>query len=291
MRRWLPTAGLALTLALTFAMTAGMACLGGVPATAAESAENAETAETAASVGPPDIAASTSNTSNTRIRPGQDGDVQCTAAATKLSVGSILGIAPSMRTLGILAVGGVAAMVSYQYENPDRMAQALDASYVDGIADIGNVYGSGWVVGGAAVTTLAAGQVIGSNHLRDFGADLFRSYLYTGGLVLALKHSIDRRRPTGGHLSFPSGHTAAAFSTVPVVGHHFGWPAGVAVAAVAVGTGLSRLGDSHHYLSDVFFGAAIGLAVGDAVANSRRASQVLKHLVVSSNAVAYVTRF
>ena len=244
MRRWLPNAGFALTLALTFAMTSGLACLGGGPA----------------------------------------------AAATQ-SVGSILGIAPSMRTLGILAAGGFAARVSYQYENPDRMAQALDVSSVNGIADIGNVYGDGRVVGGLAVTTLVAGQVIGSNHLRDFGADLFRSYLYTGGLVLALKHSIDRRRPTGGHLSFPSGHTAMAFSIVPVVGHHFGWPAGVAVAAIALGTGLGRLEGSHHYLSDVFFGAAIGLAVGDAVANSRRTSQVLKHVVVSSNSVAYVTRF
>lgn len=78
---------------------------------------------------------------------------------------------------------------------------------------------------------------------------------------------------------------------MPVIGHHFGWPAGLAIAVLATGTGLGRMEDNLHHLSDVFFGAAIGLAMGDAVVNSRRISKALQHVVVGGNSVAYVTRF
>ena len=81
-----------------------------------------------------------------------------------------------------------------------------------------------------------------------------------------VKYAVNRRRPSGGGHSFPSGHTTVAFAMVPVLGHHLGWPAAVPAALVATATGLGLMEDRHHFLSDVVFGAAVGLACGDLVA-------------------------
>jgi hypothetical protein len=197
----------------------------------------------------------------------------------------------TQRTLTILAVGGIAATMSRDRESASGMQQALEGSSFEPVLDFGDKYGSGWVVGSSSLALLAAGTVSGQAGMASFGADLCSSYLVSGAAAFAIKFSVNRRRPSGGGLSFPSGHTTAAFSTVPVIAHHLGWQAGAVAAFVAASTGMGRMEDRHHYLSDVLFGAAIGLAVGDAVIQNRMANNLLAGVTVAPDRVGYTIRF
>jgi membrane-associated phospholipid phosphatase len=115
------------------------------------------------------------------------------------------------------------------------------------------------------------GRLTRSQSLEDTGNDLCRSLLASGAVVWSLKLAFSRTRPNGGQYSFPSGHTAAAFSVAPVIQKHFGLKAAIPAYALALATGLGRMEDSKHYLSDVLFGAFVGLTVGESVVGRDRA--------------------
>ena len=70
-------------------------------------------------------------------------------------------------------------------------------------------------------------------------------------------------RSVGGFGSFPSGHTAAAFSVATVFAERYRthrWVPWVAYGLAGV-VGLSRLNVQAHFPSDIFFGAALGYSV------------------------------
>lgn len=98
------------------------------------------------------------------------------------------------------------------------------------------------------------------------------------GLTYGLKYTIDRQRPyikypdklhpiePEDSPSFPSGHTAAAFSLATSLSITYPkWYVIAPSAAWACGVGLARINQGVHYPSDVLTGAAIG--VGCAFAN------------------------
>ena len=72
-------------------------------------------------------------------------------------------------------------------------------------------------------------------------------------------------RPEGAGYSFPSGHAATAFASATVLQRRFGWKAGIPAYAVATYVAASRVDMQRHYLSDVVFGAAIGIVAGRTV--------------------------
>jgi len=191
----------------------------------------------------------------------------------------------------ILAAGGLAAWLTSEGEDPERTARILDRSSIDLAIDAGDLFGSGYVVGGGSLALLLLGKTADQKRLSRTAADLCRSYLVSGAAVWALKVSIDRRRPDGGRYSFPSGHTAAAFSTVPVVARHYGRGAALPFALLAVFTGLGRMEDRRHYVSDVLFGAAIGLAAGEAVVGHTSAAGWLSRFSFAPRRVAFSYRF
>ena len=91
------------------------------------------------------------------------------------------------------------------------------------------------------------------------------------GLTYGLKHAFDRRRPYEKYPemihpieaedspSFPSGHTAAAFSLAASLSITYPKWYVIAPSAVwACGVGLARINQGVHYPSDVIAGAAIG---------------------------------
>ena len=195
------------------------------------------------------------------------------------------------RSLGILALGGIAAALSHHHEDPATMQRLIDRSSVEVIADAGNLYGSGWAIGGSSALALGTGALVGDRRLSAFGRDLMKSYLLSGAVAMMGKELIHRRRPTGGGHSFPSGHTTSAFCSVPVIFHHFGWQAGLPALVVATGTSLGRMEDLHHYLSDVIMGAAIGLAVGDAVVHRSLSNTMTASLVVLPDRLGVAVEF
>lgn len=93
------------------------------------------------------------------------------------------------------------------------------------------------------------------------------------GLTYGLKHTFNRERPYIAHPdlihlvgpventpSFPSGHTAAAFSLATSLS--IAYPKWYIIAPSSVwacGVGLARINQGVHYPSDVLVGAAIGM--------------------------------
>ncbi|MGI6233308.1 MAG: phosphatase PAP2 family protein [Prevotella sp.] len=81
--------------------------------------------------------------------------------------------------------------------------------------------------------------------------------------VWTLKNITHVERPDGSNCqSFPSGHTATAFMTATMLNEEYGhlspW-VGVGAYTAATATGLMRMANNKHWLSDVMVGAGIGI--------------------------------
>ncbi|WP_309642271.1 phosphatase PAP2 family protein [Flavobacterium sp.] len=115
----------------------------------------------------------------------------------------------------------------------------------------------------ASVYVLNNVGIDGKHNLKDRSIILATSYLLMSGSVMSLKGLTKVERPDGSaNNSFPSGHTATAFS-----GAEFLWQEykdvniwyGISGYAVAAGTGFFRIYNGRHWLSDVAMGAGIGI--------------------------------
>jgi len=115
----------------------------------------------------------------------------------------------------------------------------------------------------ASVYILNACGDKGKNNLKDRSIILATSYLIMTATVLPLKSITKEERPDGSsNNSFPSGHTATAFA-----GAEFLWQEykdksiwyGISGYVVAAGTGIFRIVNDRHWLTDVAAGAGIGI--------------------------------
>ncbi len=90
------------------------------------------------------------------------------------------------------------------------------------------------------------------------------SYAFMAGFVNSIKYTAKEMRPDGSTAnSFPSGHTATAFVSATILHKEYGltrspWFS-VGGYALATGTGICRVLNNRHWVSDVFAGAGIGI--------------------------------
>lgn len=116
-----------------------------------------------------------------------------------------------------------------------------------------------------ALASIAA--IRSSNDKTELGKRAALGILALGlqkGVVHLIKHTTNHVRPNpfDKHNSFPSGHTATAFMGAALFheqlrGEEKGWA--TIGYAIAVGTGVLRLYQNRHWLSDVLLGATVGL--------------------------------
>lgn len=95
---------------------------------------------------------------------------------------------------------------------------------------------------------------------KDWGGvkEFAHSFLAMEASVQGLKLIIDERRPDGSDTnSFPSGHTAAAFSGATFIHKRYGIKRAIIPYLMAAFTGYSRIAADRHYFHDVLAGAAI----------------------------------
>ena len=142
-----------------------------------------------------------------------------------------------------------------------------EGTALDHAFEAGDLLGSSLIQVGGALATYGIGNWIGKPGVAELGRDLVRAQLVTQGVTQLLKYSVGRMRPDGSsQRSFPSGHASGVFASATVLNRHYGWKVGLPAFGVASYVAASRLSENKHYLSDVVFGAAIGLT---AVVRSR----------------------
>lgn len=175
---------------------------------------------------------------------------------------------PSRETAVIL---GAASGVGFALQRQDlRVTQQVSESLpLDTLFEPGEVLGGGAAQVGAAFATYAIGRVVTSPRTAAIGADLVRAQILNTVLTQGIKLSVGRTRPDGSRFSFPSGHTSSSFATAAVLQRHFGWRAGAPAYGLAAFIAGSRLQENKHYLSDVVFGAAVGIVAGRTVTIGR----------------------
>jgi len=142
---------------------------------------------------------------------------------------------------------------------------------MSGSSSMSTVFGAGETAGAArtqlalSLGTYAAGRLSGNSRIAVLGADLLEAQIVTQTMTLAIKTSVGRTRPDGTQYSFPSGHASVTFATATVLQRDLGWKFGIPAYGLATYVAASRVQDRRHFLSDVAFGAALGIVGGRSV--------------------------
>lgn len=143
----------------------------------------------------------------------------------------------SILLVGVFVLGGLSTTAS--------------AQTVERIGDIGQIAIPAMALTATAIKGDKSGAV-----------ELVLTVAATQALVQTLKVTVDATRPNGGSGSFPSGHTAVAFSAASFMQKRYGWKYGIPAYAGAALVGWTRVDSKNHYTRDVLVGAGIGIGIG-----------------------------
>ena len=158
------------------------------------------------------------------------------------------------------AVKGDKAMfrVNAKAEQGGKKNTQLLTDFKTGIDDYTQFFGPAMVVG------LKLGGYEGRSDWPRLLASAGMSYAIMAGFVNGIKYTAKEMRPDGSSAnSWPSGHTATAFVGASLLHKEYGltrspwWS--VAGYGVATATGVMRVLNNRHWISDVMSGAGIGI--------------------------------
>ena len=113
------------------------------------------------------------------------------------------------------------------------------------------------------VYTLDLAGIKAKHNFRDRTIVMAISYLLMSATIQTMKHNINIQRPDGSNMkSFPSGHTATAFTASHILFKEYKdnspW-IGIGGYGIATATGILRMTNNKHWFSDVVTGAGIGI--------------------------------
>ena len=201
-------------------------------------------------------------------------------------------------TWTLLGIGAAAALATHPADNYVER-HVVGNTTAEDVFKLGKWVGSAEVEVGTAVGLWAIGRYIvapatdepRTNKVSHLGFDLMRAQILSQALVQGIKYSVRRDRPTGECCAFPSGHAATAFAVASVLERHLGYRASWPMLAGATYVATSRLVDNRHFLSDVMFGAAVGMASGwTVVGRHGRDSYALQPVPVRGGAMIALVR-
>jgi PAP2 superfamily len=169
---------------------------------------------------------------------------------------------PSVDSAVVASIGGGLALGLHPLDDDVNQRLARDG----GFFKAGDIAGNTLTLMGASMGAYGLGRAFGDNRIAHVGLDLMRAQIVTEGIVQSLKYTVQRPRPDGSSgYSFPSGHAAVTFATATVLDRHHSWRVSLPAYAFATYVSTSRLHDNVHNLSDVAFGAAVGVMAGRTV--------------------------
>ncbi len=160
-----------------------------------------------------------------------------------------------------LAVKGDKEMFRVNNKSGKKSTQLL-TDFKTGIDDYSQFFGPAMVVG------LKLGGYEGRSDWPRLLASAAMSYGLMAGLVNGIKYTAKEMRPDDTSAnSWPSGHTATAFVGATLLHKEYGltrspWFS-VAGYGVATATGIMRVLNNRHWISDVMSGAGIGILSGE----------------------------
>ncbi len=115
---------------------------------------------------------------------------------------------------------------------------------------------------GVLVLMKACGYESRSSWSRMLTSDAFSAAIMAAA-VNGIKYTVKVPRPDGSrNNSFPSGHTATAFMTATMLHKEYGWRSpwiSIGGYTAAAATGVSRIMNNRHWMTDVIAGASIGI--------------------------------
>jgi membrane-associated phospholipid phosphatase len=121
--------------------------------------------------------------------------------------------------------------------------------------------------------------------------DLIQALAISEALVQPTKYATHRERPDqSDHRSFPSGHAADTFAFATALERHLGWKGAVPAYILSSYVAISRIPSERHWLSDVVFGASVGVIAGRTVTLHGREFPVTVATVPGGAAILYVRR-
>jgi membrane-associated phospholipid phosphatase len=171
---------------------------------------------------------------------------------------------PSKQSLMWVGIGLLGAQASHPSDRGFSTTMFKSDVAEDTLKFGSNMGGARGQLGGS-LATYAIGRLSHNDRIADLGGELFRAQIITQGITQGIKMSVRRARPDGTQYSFPSGHTSTSFASATVLQREFGWKVGIPAYAVASYVAAARVQEKRHYLSDVAFGAALGILVGRTV--------------------------
>jgi membrane-associated phospholipid phosphatase len=166
---------------------------------------------------------------------------------------------PSWDTAAWLAAGGGLSLAAHPAD--DKLNARLAKHR--GFFSAGRHIGSAYVQAGTGLVAYVVGRTTRKERVKHLGTDLLSSQIVAQAITQAIKISVRRDRPDHSNKhSFPSGHASSTFASATVLQRHLGWKAALPTYTIASYVAISRMHENRHHLSDVVFGAALGIAAG-----------------------------
>lgn len=109
-----------------------------------------------------------------------------------------------------------------------------------------------------ALPIYALGSTIYNDDFIDGGKNFLMTFIATQASVEILKRTVREKRPDNSDkISFPSGHTAASFSSASFIHKRYGIKQAIVPYILASYVGYSRIKSKKHYTHDVVAGALL----------------------------------
>lgn len=212
------------------------------------------------------------------------------------------------RTKDWILSAGLAGITAYMISNDESIYSRVKAyqnknQWVSDISPVMTLFGDGTINLGVSGLFYLSGAILKDKITKNTGKLIFMGLIHSGIVVQLLKHLTGRQRPEAEngidhwdgpagffkryknhrdmyYDSFPSGHTITIWTTATIIAHQYNRTIFVPMLSysIAILSGLSRLTEDKHWLSDVFVGAVLGFAIGKFVYKKRSAKFVISPL-------------